>query len=65
MAATSGERCGMPYEEIREERPCAHCGLEIVPGQLYVVEGPLHVYCDPRARRHWSEWDAVLAEVEP
>lgn len=39
-------------EERGEMRPCAACGGEIAPRQLYVMEshslpkvGPLHVYC--------------------
>lgn len=31
--------------ERRETRACVACGEEIVPGQLYVPGGPLHVYC--------------------
>jgi hypothetical protein len=33
-----------------EPRPCKVCKREIVPGQLYVVAGPHHVFCDPPAR---------------
>lgn len=35
-----------------EPRPCAVCGQEIVPGQLYVpaAEGPSHAFCRPPAR---------------
>lgn len=36
--------------ELRPEpRVCADCGEPIMPGQLYLVGEPLHVYCG-RAR---------------
>lgn len=32
--------------ELRPEpRVCADCGEPIMPGQLYLVGEPLHVYC--------------------
>lgn len=46
------------YPERREQRPCADCGGEIVPGQLYVIDGPLHVYCGDHERRTWN-WYAA------
>ena len=36
--------------ETRPCAACAACGREILPGQLYVVEGPVHVACKPPAR---------------
>lgn len=33
------------YPERHEERLCADCDERIDPGQLYVVDGPLHIYC--------------------
>lgn len=38
-------------QNVRSEpRPCAVCGKAILPGFLYVAEGPAHVVCKPPAR---------------
>lgn len=33
-----------------EPRPCRVCGREILPGHLYVIDGPCHVVCRPPPR---------------
>lgn len=38
----------VPHVERAEHRPCASCGKEIQPGQLYIAKAPFHIGCAPR-----------------
>lgn len=52
--------------EVRPEpRVCADCGQPIMPGQLYLVGEPLHVYCGASQRHPWDWYTPPSAGVWP
>lgn len=52
------------YPERHEERVCVDCDEPIDPGQLYVVDGPLHVYCGELRLRPFADHEISRSAVE-